>query len=173
MLLPGNPSPSATKPNTPTAYFSPNTGIAIGCKIPAPSRTQQTYPSPHGAGSLIIDSNIETAEFHAAPFGHNGVFLPAANTSPEDQPTKIKLDIYTLEIWGMVRDPEASFSADPSLSPVEIQRAKWEFEAREAERRRNINIKAGAGDPATESARWLLEAAGIIGDQARYSGGRG
>ncbi|KAJ5446307.1 TLDc [Penicillium cf. griseofulvum] len=167
------PPPSATKPNTPTAYFSPNTGIAIGCKIPAPSRTQQTYPSPHGAGSLIIDSSIETAEFYAAPFGHNGAFLPAANTSPEDRPIKIKLDLYTLEIWGMVPDPEASFSADPSLSPVEIQRAKWEFEAREAERRRNINIKAGAGDPATQSARWLLEAAGIVGDQARYSGGRG
>ncbi|KAJ5964409.1 TLDc [Penicillium vulpinum] len=172
MLLPGNPSTSATKPNTPTAYFSPNTGIAIGCKIPAPSRTHQTYPSPHGAGSLIIDANLETAEFHVAPFGHDGTFLPAANASPEDRPTKFKLDLYTLEIWGIVPDPEASFSADPNLSPVEIQRAKWEFEAREAERRRNINIKAGAGDPATESARWLLEAAGIIGNEARYAGGR-
>lgn len=56
---------------------------------------------------------------------------------------------------------------------MEIQRAKWEFEAREAERRRNINLKAGAGDSAKESARWLLETAGIIGDEARYSGGRG
>ncbi|KAJ5503323.1 TLDc [Penicillium fimorum] len=173
MLLPGNPSPSATKPDTPTAYFSPNAGIAIGCKIPAPSRTHQTPPSPHGAGSLIIDVNIETAEFYAAPFAYNGVFLPAANTSPEDPPIKIKLDIYTLEIWGMVPDPDSSFSADPTLSPVEIQRAKWEFEAREAERRRNINIKAGAGDPATQSARWLLEAAGIVGDQARYADGGG
>ncbi|KGO75713.1 TLDc [Penicillium italicum] len=173
LLLPGSPSPSAKKPNTPIAYFSPNTGIAIGCRIPAPSRTHQTYPAPHGAGSLIIDANLETAEFHAAPFGHDGAFLPAANTSPEDPCTKVKLDLYTLEIWGIVPDPESSFSADPSLSPVEIQRAKWEFEAREAERRRNVNIKAGAGDPARESARWLLEAAGIIGDEARYSGGRG
>ncbi|CAI7641757.1 unnamed protein product [Penicillium discolor] len=174
LLLPGNPSPSAKKPNTPTAYFSPNTGIAVGCRIPAPSRTQQNHPTPHGAGSLIIDANIETAEFHAEPVGHDSVFLPAANTSPEDPPTKIKLDIYTLEIWGIVPDPElSSFSADSSLSPVEIQRAKWEFEAREAERRRNINIKAGAGDSAKESARWLLETAGIIGDEARYAGGRG
>ncbi|KAK4862441.1 hypothetical protein LT330_002574 [Penicillium expansum] len=173
LLLPGNPSSSAKKPNTPIAYFSPNTGIAIGCQIPAPSRTHQTYPAPHGAASLIIDANLETAEFHAAPFGHDGVFLPAANTSPEDPSTKIKLDLYTLEIWGIIPDPDSSFSADPSLSPVEIQRAKWEFEAREAERRRNVNIKAGAGDPARESARWLLEAAGIIGDEARYSGGRG
>lgn len=105
--------------------------------------------------------------------GHDGVFLPAANASLEDPPTKLKLDLYTLEIWGIVPDPEASFSADPNLSPVEIQRAKWEFEAREAERRRNINIKAGAGDSAAESARWLLETAGIIGDDARYVGGRG
>ncbi|KAF3030762.1 Restriction of telomere capping protein 5 [Penicillium rubens] len=173
LFLPGNPSSSAKKPNTPTAYFSSNTGIAIGCQIPAPSRTHQTYPTPHGAGSLIIDSNIETAEFHAAPVGHDGVFLPAANASLEDPPTKLKLDLYTLEIWGIVPDPEASFSADPNLSPVEIQRAKWEFEAREAGRRRNINIKAGAGDSAAESARWLLETAGIIGDDARYVGGRG
>ncbi|KAI3229577.1 hypothetical protein DTO012A9_6472 [Penicillium roqueforti] len=173
LLLPGNPSPSAKKPNTPIAYFSPNTGIAIGCQIPAPSRTHQTYPTPHGAGSLIIDANIETAEFHAAPIGHDGAFLPASNTSPEDPPTKIKLDLYTLEIWGIVPDPEASSSAETNLGPVEIQRAKWEFEAREAERRRNINIKAGAGDSAAESARWLLEAAGIIGDESRYSGGRG
>ncbi|QQK39824.1 Restriction of telomere capping protein 5 [Penicillium digitatum] len=173
LLLPGNPSLSAKKPNTPIAYFSPNTGIAIGCRIPAPSRTHQTYPTPHGAGSLIIDANIEIAEFHAASFGHDGVFLPAANTSLEDPPTNIKLDLHTLEIWGIIPDPESSFSADPRLSPVEIQRAKWEFEAREAERRRNINLKAGAGDSARESARWLLEAAGIIGDEARYSGERG
>jgi hypothetical protein len=171
-LLPGNPSPSAKKANTPTAYFSTTTGIAIGCQIPAQSRTQHKAPTPHGAGSLIIDANIETAEFHAAPIGHDGVFLPAANTSPNDRPTKIKLDLYTLEIWGIVPDPEdRSFSADPSLSAVEVQRAKWEFEAREAERRRNINLKAGAGDPATESARWLLEVAGIIGDEGRYARG--
>ncbi|KAJ5142894.1 uncharacterized protein N7515_001681 [Penicillium bovifimosum] len=172
LLLPGNPSPSVKKVNTPTAYFSTTTGIAIGCQIPAQSRTQQKAPTPHGAGSLIIDADMETAELHAAPIGHDGVFLPAANTSPNDRPTNLKLDLYTLEIWGIVPDPEdSSFSADPSMSAIEIQRAKWEFEAREAERRRNINIKAGAGDSAAESARWLLETAGIIGDEARYARG--
>jgi hypothetical protein len=35
----------------------------------------------------------------------------------------------------------------------------------------HYNIKAGAGDSAAESARWLLETAGIIGDDARYVGG--
>ncbi|KAJ5543236.1 hypothetical protein N7535_005666 [Penicillium sp. DV-2018c] len=174
LLLPGNPSPSIKKPNTPTAYFSTTTGIAIGCQIPAHSRTQQKTPTPYGAGSIIIDADMETVEFHAAPVGHDGAFLPAANTSPNDRPTNTKLDLYTLEIWGIVPDPEDKcFTADPSLSAIEKQREKWEFEAREAERRRNINIKAGAGDSAAESARWLLETAGIIGDEARYTRGGG
>jgi hypothetical protein len=83
----------------------------------------------------------------------------------------IKLDLWTLEIWGIVPNPEEAFTADPGSSAVEVQRAKWEFEAREAERRRSINLKAGAGDSAAESARWLLETAGIVGDQGRHSGG--
>ena len=166
LLLPGNPSPSIKKPNTPQAYFSTNTGIAIGCQIPAHSRTQQNRPKPLGAGSLIIDESLESAELHTAPVGHDGVFLPATGTLSEISPTKTKLDLYTLEIWGIVPDPEAS--SEPGPSAVDAQRAKWEFESREAERRRNINFKAGAGDKsANDSARWLLEAAGIIGDEAR------
>lgn len=71
----------------------------------------------------------------------------------------------------MVPGPEETSSSEPSSSAVEMQRAKWEFEAREAERRRSINLKTGAGDSAKESARWLLETAGVIGDQGRQSGG--
>jgi hypothetical protein len=89
----------------------------------------------------------------------------------EDPSMKIRLDLYSLEIWGVVPDPELAVSSDPNASAVEVQRAKWEFEAREAERRRNINLKTGAGDSAKESARWLLETAGIIGDHGQYSGG--
>jgi hypothetical protein len=166
-LLPGNPSPSIKKPNTPQAYFSTATGIAIGCQIPALSRTQQNRPKPLGAGSLLIDENLESAELHTAPVGHDGVFLPATGTSPESPPTKTKLDLYTLEIWGIVPDPEVESDSGPSA--VDVQRAKWEFESREAERRRNINFKSGAGDESGNvTARWLLEAAGIIGDDARH-----
>ncbi|KAJ6056283.1 hypothetical protein N7444_005381 [Penicillium canescens] len=166
-----NPSPSQTNQNTPTAYFSTQTGIALGCQIPPPSRSNKSPPKPHGAGSLLIDSNLETATFHTAPIGHDGVFLPSPTTSLEDAPKTIKLDLWTLEIWGIVPNPEEAFTTEPGSSAVEMQRAKWEFEAREAERRRNINLKAGAGDSAAESARWLLEAAGIVGDQGRHSGG--
>ncbi|KAJ5747895.1 uncharacterized protein N7511_009591 [Penicillium nucicola] len=172
-LLPGNPSQAQTTQNTPIAYFSTQTGIALGCQIPPPSRSNKADPKPHGAGSLLIDSNMETATFHTEPVGHDGVFLPppSSNAFTQDAPRTLKLDLWTLEIWGIVPNPEDAFSTEPGSSAVEMQRAKWEFEAREAERRRNINLKAGAGDSAAESARWLLEAAGIVGDQGRHSGG--
>ncbi|KAF3386573.1 Restriction of telomere capping protein 5 [Penicillium rolfsii] len=171
-VLPGNPSPSVQKQtNLPPAWFSTHTGIAIGCQIPPASRSHHTPPIPHGAASLTIDVNLESAEFRVEPVGHDGVFLPSGTTSMEDSPVKICLNLYSLEIWGVVPDPELSASSDPNASAVELQRAKWEFEAKEAERRRNINLKTGVGDSSTESARWLLETAGIIGDHGQYSGG--
>ncbi|PLB54544.1 restriction of telomere capping protein 5 [Aspergillus steynii IBT 23096] len=172
LILPGNPSPSVQKPNMPTAYFSSTAGIAIGCQIPPSSRTQPHPPSPHGAGSLTIDASLETATFYVSPVGHNGVFLPPATLSPAETTTTAKthIDIYNLEIWGLVPDPAAA-SSEQGQSAVELQQAKWEFEAREAERRRNLNLKAGAGDSAAESARWLLETAGLIGDGTGRQGG--
>jgi hypothetical protein len=171
-VLPGNPSPSVqAQANLPAAWFSTHTGIAIGCQIPPASRSHHTPPSPHGAASLTIDVNLESAEFRVEPVGHDGVFLPSGTASMEDASVKIRLDLYALEIWGVVPDPELAVSSDAHASAVEVQRAKWDFEAREAERRRNINLKAGAGDSAKESARWLLETAGVIGDHGQYSGG--
>ena len=180
-LLKGNPSSSVYTQNTPEAYFSNNTGIAIGAKIPPSSRSQTLTPTPHGAGSLLIDSSLDYATFHISSVGHNGVFLPPVTplpstttstttpTSPSlsssfisskstsDTSTKTTIDIYNLEIWGLVPDETSD-----GPSAMEQQRAKWDFEAREAERRRNINFKAG-GDSSMESARWLLESAGLIG----------
>lgn len=170
-VLPGNPSPAVQKQaNLPAAWFSTHTGIALGCQIPPASRSHHTPPSPHGAASLMIDVNLESAEFRVEPGGHDGVFLPSGTASMEEASVKMRLDLYSLEIWGVVPDPEQAASSDANASAVEAQRAKWEFEAREAERRRNINLKAGAGDSAKESARWLLETAGIVGDHGQYSG---
>lgn len=169
-VLPGNPSPSLEKQsNTPQAWFSSNSGIAIGCQIPPSSRTNHTHPKPHGAGSLLIDVNLEVAEFYTEPVGHEGVFLPPPSASPSDRSSKLKIDIYSLEIWGVVPGPEEGLLSEDN-NAVQMQRAKWEFEAREAERRRNINIKAGGGDSAKESARWLLETAGIITDHGQHHG---
>lgn len=53
---------------------------------------------------------------------------------------------------------------------VELQRAMWNFEAREAERRRNINLKVGGDPSALENARWLLETAGLAGGGGRSGG---
>ncbi|RHZ62817.1 TLD domain-containing protein [Aspergillus thermomutatus] len=171
-LLQGNPAPSVQKPNAPVAYFSTSTGIAIGCQIPPPSRSQHLKPMPLGAGSLTIDASLESATFYVSSIGHNGVFLPPATTrSPSEQTVKRQIDIFTLEIWGLVPEPSDASSAEPRQSAVELQRAKWEFEAREAERRRNLNLKAGAGDSAMEGARWLLETAGLIGDRPGRGGG--
>ncbi|KAF4226404.1 hypothetical protein CNMCM6457_007616 [Aspergillus fumigatiaffinis] len=170
-LLQGNASPSVQKPNAPVAYFSTSTGIAIGCQIPPPSRSQHLTPTPLGAGSLTIDRSLESATFYVSSIGHNGVFLPPATTSLSEETVRKQIDIYTLEIWGLVAEPSDASSAEPRQSAVELQRAKWEFEAREAERRRNLNLKAGAGDSAMEGARWLLETAGLIGDRPGQRGG--
>lgn len=168
-VYPGNSSPSVEKQsNLPAAWFSQSSGVAIGCQIPPPSRSQHTNPTPHGAASLLIDSNLESAELHLDPIRHDGVFLPSGTASHSKSRQSIKLDLYTLEIWGIVPGPEETVSSDQPSSAVEMQRAKWDFEAREAERRRSINLKAGAGDPAKESARWLLETAGIIGEGDKH-----
>ncbi|PYH92336.1 restriction of telomere capping protein 5 [Aspergillus ellipticus CBS 707.79] len=169
IILPGNPSPSINQPNTPTAYFSTSSGISIGCQIPPSSRSNQKPPAPLGAGSLTIDANLETADFHMSPVGHNGVFLPPPPGSTPENASKTHIEIYNLEVWGLVPDPEIA-SVEGEKSAVELQQAKWDFEARESERRRNVNLKAGAGDSARESARWLLEAAGVVGDGGRSGG---
>ncbi|KAJ5273440.1 hypothetical protein N7478_008565 [Penicillium angulare] len=170
LVLQGNTSSTvAQDKNLPTAWFSSHSGIALGCQIPPPSRSHQTHPKPHGAGSLLIDVNLESVELHVAPVGHDGVFLPSGTSSLQDKASKTTLDLYSLEIWGIVPDPELSLS-NSNVSAVDQQKAKWEFEAREAERRRNVNLKAGTGESAKENARWLLETAGLIGDHGQSGG---
>lgn len=172
VLLPGNPSPSILDaPNTPIAYFSTHHGISIGCQIPPSSRTQKLPPTPHGAGSLTIDTSLEFADFHVSSFGTNGVFLPpytqSSTSSSSTSASKTRIDIYNLEIWGLVPDPDNSSShGQGKKSAVELQQAKWDFETREAERRRHVNLNAGGGDSGVEQARWLLETAGIIGNDS-------
>lgn len=178
ILLHGNPSPPSPTQNQhfPTAHFSTQTGLALGCKLSPQSRTashsrsqsQTQQPTPHGAGSLIIDKNLETADFHVSPFGHDGVFLPPACASSSGTSMKKRIDIYNLEIWGIVppSDPDAE-SSRGGKSAADIQRQKWDFENYEVERRKGLNLKA-TGNGETEGARWLLETAGLAGG---HSGG--
>ncbi|KAJ9264501.1 hypothetical protein DTO195F2_2318 [Paecilomyces variotii] len=163
----GNPSSSAHKPTQPITYFSTSTGIAIGCHVPPPSRNKVSKPTPEGAGSLLIDGSLETADLHISLDNRSGAFLPPVpeNAFPA---SKTSINIYDLEIWGLVPAPEPS--ADQSkLDAIAIQRSRWDFEAREAERRRNVNTKIG-GAADTQTARALLEMAGIIGDSGKGGG---
>ncbi|KAL1965910.1 hypothetical protein VTN77DRAFT_5043 [Rasamsonia byssochlamydoides] len=185
-LFEGNPSPSAHKPTTPAVFFSTSTGIAIGCEVAPPSRNsfgpgvpvlsshgkqqQQQPPVPIGAGSLLIDASLETAQLHVSyTSGAGGVFLPPV---PSTMPVTTSIDIYNLEVWGLVEEQTttATVSSSSSSDAISLQRAQWAFDAREAERRRNINLKVGGSDSDVQSARALLEMAGIVGDRGKSGG---
>lgn len=202
-VLPGNPSHLSTKEQsstTPTVYFSTTTGIAIGCEIPTSAQQHRTNygpgvpsprehfqhhrqssgggslhkqqgPLPHGAGSLIIDPGLETAQLHISYLtGSTGAFIPAI---PPILPTTTHIDIYNLEIWGII-EPAHSLAAtgDAAKDAISQQRAAWQFDAREAERRKGVNLKMGSvTDSEYQNARALLEMAGIIGDSAHQRSG--
>jgi hypothetical protein len=202
-VLPGNPSLLQTKEQssstTPTVYFSTTTGIAIGCEIPASAQHKTNYgpgvpsprehlqhrrqtssgniykqqsPFPHGAGSLIIDPGLETAQLHISYLASSmGAFTPAV---PPILPTTTHIDIYNLEIWGIIEPAPVLAATGDSLArdAISHQRAAWQFDAREAERRKGVNVKLGSGtDSEYQNARALLEMAGIIGDQAHQRSG--
>ncbi|PGH14714.1 hypothetical protein AJ79_02880 [Helicocarpus griseus UAMH5409] len=198
-VLQGSPTLSSLKPNMPITHFSTKTGIALGCQIPPSTRksigSDQLQPKPAGGGSLLIDSALETATFVISDsLNGEGVFLPpstspsttsptsltasAASISASNQNTTKHISIYNLEVWGII--PSQSLSTtqlDGSGMPIEKmdaiaqQRAEWNFEAREAERRKTINMGVGGGDSEAQTGRALLEMAGIIGD-SQHSGRR-
>ncbi|GAD96051.1 conserved hypothetical protein [Paecilomyces variotii No. 5] len=163
----GNPSASASKSTQPVVYFSTSTGVAIGCRIPPSSRNKVPKPTPEGAGSLLIDGSLETADLYLSTGDRSGAFLPPV--PPDAFPSsKTSVTIYDLEIWGLVPAPEPS--ADQTrLDAIAMQRSNWDFEAREAERRRNVNTNIG-GAADKETARALLEMAGIVGDSGKGGG---
>jgi hypothetical protein len=185
-----NPTPSAQKTSV---SFSPSTGIAIGCEVATPHKTnfgpgvpsissstssshKSQNPIPTGAGSLIIDPNLETAQLHvsyvAGGASSGGTFAPAV---PPVLPPITHIDIYNLEVWGIV-EPDPNISSDDSgpyhKDAISQQRAAWQFDAREAERRKGVNVKISGGSESDyQNARALLEMAGIIGDHAQPRSG--
>ena len=185
IVLQGNPSHDPLRPNLPISSFSNKTGIALGCMIPPASRTSSTehLPTPTGGGSLLIDSALENATFVVSD-GSNGegVFLsPGTSPSPTHAAfgtKKTEISIYNLEVWGIVHETTSEpgspgGSPDPSVAPLDAiaqQRKHWDFESREAERRRNIHLNVGGGDSEQQTGRALLEMAGIIGDGKYYTG---
>ncbi|KAI5921059.1 TLD-domain-containing protein [Camillea tinctor] len=121
-------------------------GLSFGCPHPKSSHTSRHEPLRHpGPVSLVIDSSFEFGVFTHDYTSRGGAYATSVSRRYDFQE---RFSIDEMEVWGCGGDEEAR-----------IQRERWEWEAREAEARRKINL--GTGDIATDRA--LLEMAGIIG----------
>jgi hypothetical protein len=147
--------------------------LAVGCPHPGPpsrrissggssqpmrslsSSTSSSSGSRFRLGpvSLLLDGSFEhgvfSHDFATAPAGPFTTSAARPGLGFED-----RFAIEALEVWGCGGAAEAKTQAD-----------RWEFERREAEARRRINL--GTGD--IEADRALLEMAGLVG--ANRSGG--
>ncbi|XDG08673.1 hypothetical protein ABKA04_008288 [Annulohypoxylon sp. FPYF3050] len=128
-----------TKP--PTA----NPGINFGCPHPKASQSRHQSLRHLGPVSLVVDSSFEFGVFTHDYASRGGAFGTSVCRKYNFQE---RFQVDEIEIWGCGGDEEAR-----------IQRERWEWEAREAEARRRVNL--GTGDIAADRA--LLEMAGLVG----------
>ncbi|KAI1383992.1 TLD-domain-containing protein [Hypoxylon trugodes] len=127
-----------------------NPGINFGC--PHPKSASRHESLRHlGPVSLVVDSSFEFGVFTHDYASRGGAFA-TSNSRKFNFQERFQVD--EIEVWGCGGDEEAR-----------IQRERWEWEAREAEARRRVNL--GTGDIAADRA--ILEMAGLIG--ANRSGG--
>ncbi|KAI8950627.1 restriction of telomere capping protein 5 [Xylaria longipes] len=127
-------------------------GISYGLPPPPTSSSSRHAPLRHLAPvSLVLDSSFEFGVFHHDYTSRGGAFATSVSRKFNFQE---RFSIDDIEVWGCGGDEEAR-----------IQRERWEWEAREAEARRRVNL--GTGD--IEADRALLEMAGLIG--SNRSGG--
>ncbi|KAI1341188.1 TLD-domain-containing protein [Xylariaceae sp. FL0016] len=127
-------------------------GITFGSPHPKTGQSSRHASLRHlGPVSLTIDSSFEYGVFNHDYTSRGGAFT-TSTTRKFDFQERFSID--DIEVWGCGGDEEAM-----------SQRERWEWEAREAEARRRINL--GTGDVAADRA--LLEMAGLVG--ANRSGG--
>ncbi|KAI0466189.1 restriction of telomere capping protein 5 [Xylaria cf. heliscus] len=127
-------------------------GISFGSAPPPTSSSSRHAPLRNlGPVSLMLDSSFEFGVFHHDHTSRGGAFATSVSRKFDFQE---RFSIDDIEVWGCGGDEEAR-----------IQRERWEWEAREAEARRRVNL--GTGD--IEADRALLEMAGLIG--SNRSGG--
>lgn len=146
----------------------PTPGISFGCPHPQTSQAVGAGRHHHrhdsgsrggvpaapaamrrlGPVSLAVDSSFEFGVFTHDYTSRGGAFATSAAGARRCLDFQERFRVDDLEVWGCGGDEEAR-----------VQRERWEWEAREAEARRKINL--GTGDPATDRA--LLEMAGLIG----------
>ncbi len=127
-------------------------GISFGSPPPSTSSSSRYASLRHlGPISLALDSSFEFGVFNHDFTSRGGAFLTSVSRKFDFQE---RFSIDDIEVWGCGGDEEAR-----------IQKERWEWEAREAEARRRVNL--GTGDIAADRA--LLEMAGLIG--SNRSGG--
>ncbi|KAI1638720.1 TLD-domain-containing protein [Biscogniauxia mediterranea] len=121
-------------------------GLSFGCPHPKSDHASRHKSLRHlGPVSLVIDSSFEYGVFTHDYTSRGGAYATSVSRRYDFQD---RFSIDDMEIWGCGGDEEAR-----------IQRERWEWETREAEARRKINL--GTGDVASDRA--LLEMAGLIG----------
>jgi hypothetical protein len=120
-------------------------GISFGSPPPSTSSSSRHALRHLGPVSLVIDSSFEFGVFNHDYTSRGGAFSASVSRRFDFQE---RFSIDDIEVWGCGGDEEAR-----------IQRERWEWEAREAEARRRVNL--GTGDIAADRA--LLELAGLIG----------
>lgn len=156
-----------SRSHMPVSYFSPKCGIAIGCWIPPASRAStQVEPQPHGGGSLMVDSSLEKAKFIVSNgLNGEGIFLSPYDKHqlPQSMATQqTNIDIYSLEVWGIVQLPTGDQTNDEQPNPITRQKSHWEWEKKEVERKQNLKSVIAGGESDAQNARAILEMAGII-----------
>ncbi|KAK5634860.1 hypothetical protein RRF57_010573 [Xylaria bambusicola] len=147
---------SASSVNRNYAAFTkaPSThpGISFGSSPPPSSSSSRHAPLRNlGPVSLALDSSFEFGVFNHDFTSRGGAFSTSISRKFDFQE---RFSIDDIEVWGCGGDEEAR-----------IQKERWEWEAREAEARRRVNL--GTGD--IEADRALLQMAGLIG--SNRSGG--
>lgn len=142
--------PSQVKKNY--VYFSnvnPG-GIGFGSKPPQKSTAaggKITFPIENV--SLILDESLEYGTFRHV--GGGGSFHQSMIHSQAEY--EARFEISGLEVWGY-----------GGKEDLEEQQKKWEWEEREAEYRRKVNVKN------YEDSRALLEMAGLVGNHNNSGG---
>ncbi|PMD29526.1 restriction of telomere capping protein 5, partial [Hyaloscypha variabilis F] len=152
----------ASSTNQHYAYFNkPSSFSFSGPSSPGLTRRSSLIGDesiPLGPVSLHIDDALEFGVFtHITSSG--GSFqqstLPTTARAGNGEDWQDRFEIDAIEVWGV---------GDASVA--EEQRKSWLWEAREAERRKTVNL--GLGD--VEADRELLKMAGLIKDEGRSGG---
>jgi len=128
------------------AYFSREMGIGFGSPYPR-TGSQSVKGIVNGAVSLTVDSSMEFGVFRH--YGKGGAFQ-ASETRAEFED---RFDIIAVEVWGCGGSEEA-----------EAQKRAWEWEEREAERRKTVNFDD------IEQGKNLLRMAGILNETSNSGG---